>query len=99
MRDSRPKRSISVTIAGHPLTIKSDANEAYVQGLAKLVNDRVRAVQEAGKSVPMHAAALLAALQIADELAHERSGRAELRKRIRDKAQSLRQELRQELKA
>ena len=39
------KRSVAVTIAGQRYTIKSDAEEAYVQSLADLVDQKVRDVQ------------------------------------------------------
>jgi cell division protein ZapA len=84
------KRSISVTIAGQKLTIKSDAEESYVHSLAELVDDRIRQVQKGAKTAPRDAVAMLAALQIADDLVRERSGRAELRRRVREKSRAIR---------
>lgn len=100
------KRSIAVTIAGQRYTIKSDAEEAYVQTLAELVDQRVREVQRGAKAAPAHAVAVLAALQIADELTRsrqeverERYRRAELRRRVRDKSRNIRALIDREVKA
>lgn len=91
------KRSIAVTIAGQRYTIKSDAEEAYVQTLADVVDQKVREVQRGAKAASRDAVAVLAALQIADELARardevsrERQRRADLRKRVREKSRSIR---------
>ena len=100
------KRSVAVTIAGQRYTIKSDAEEAYVQTLADLVDARVRDVQRGAKAAPAHAVAVLAALQIADELARsrdelarERDRRADLRRRVREKSRSIRAIIDREVKA
>ena len=100
------KRSFTVTIAGQRYTIKSDAEEAYVNALADLVDQRVREVQRGAKAAPAHAVAVLAALQIADELTRhkeelvrERDRRADLRRRVRDKSRSIRALIDREVKA
>ncbi|MCU1278317.1 MAG: putative Cell division protein ZapA [bacterium] len=100
------KRSVAVTIAGQRYTIKSDAEEAYVQTLADLVDQKVREVQRGAKTAAPHAVAVLAALQIADELARsqeelgkERTRRADLRRRVRDKSRSIRALIDREVKA
>ncbi len=100
------KRSIAVTIAGQRYTIKSDAEEAYVQSLAAMVDQKVREVQRGAKTAERHAVAVLAALQIADELARsqqevtrERTRRADLRRRVRDKSRSIRALIDREVKA
>ena len=100
------KRSFAVTIAGQRYTIKSDAEEAYVNALADLVDQKVREVQKGAKAAPAHAVATLAALQIADELTRsqqelvrERSRRADLRRRVRDKSRNIRALIDREVKA
>jgi cell division protein ZapA (FtsZ GTPase activity inhibitor) len=95
------KRSVAVTIAGQRFTLKSDADEAYVQGLATLVDQKMRDVQRGaqGKLAAPHAVAVLAALQLADELERERRGRRELRQRVRDKSRAIREFLDREVKA
>jgi cell division protein ZapA len=93
------KRSVAVRIAGQRYTIKSDAEETYVQSLAELVDDKIRRVQRASKTAPPEAVAVLAALQIADDLVRERAGRAELRRRVREKSRAIREFLDREVKA
>lgn len=92
------KRSVAVTIAGQKLTIKSDADEAYVHALAGKVDEKIKEVQRAAKAQPLQAVAVLAALQLADELERERARRSELRKRVREKSRAIRQFLDRELK-
>ena len=92
------KRSVAVTIAGQRFTLKSDADEAYVQGLATLVDEKMREVQRGSKTAAPHAVAVLAALQLADDLERERRGRRELRARVRDKARTIREFLDREVK-
>jgi len=55
-----------LVICGHPLTVRSSADEAYVQSLARLVDERVR--QASAQGAPPTGGALLAALSLADEL-------------------------------
>jgi cell division protein ZapA (FtsZ GTPase activity inhibitor) len=55
-----------LVICGHPLTVRSTADEAYVQSLARLVDERVR--QASAQGAPPTGGALLAALSLADEL-------------------------------
>lgn len=100
------KRSVAVTIAGQRYTIKSDADEAYVQTLADLVDAKVREVQRGAKAAPAHAVATLAALQLADELARsrdelgrERDRRSQLRSKVRQSSRDIRALLDREVKA
>ncbi len=93
------KRSVAVTIAGQRLTLKSDAEEAYVQALAGVVDEKMREVQRAAKAASRDAVAMLAALQLADELERERRGRAELRERVREKSRAIRDFLDREVKS
>lgn len=100
------KRSVAVTIAGQRYTIKSDADEAYVQSLADLVDAKVREVQRQAKAASAHAVATLAALQLADELTRsrdelgrERVRRAQLRENVRNSSRAIRALLDREVKA
>ncbi len=83
------KRSITVTIAGQPYSIRSDAEEAYVHALARLVDSKIREVQKGAKYAPRDAAAVLAALQLADDLERERRRRADLRDHVRQRTRQL----------
>lgn len=93
------KRSVAVTIAGQRYTIKSDAEEAYVQSLAQIVDDKVKEVQRGAKTAAPQAVAVLAALQIADDLMRERTRRTDLRRRVREHSRNIRAWLDREVKS
>jgi len=86
-------RSYAVTVLGSRYSIKSDADEAYVQALAARVDDKMRQLARAAKTAPPAAIAVLAALQLADELERERERRRSLRRRVRDTVRDLREAL------
>lgn len=65
-------------IAGHNLTIRSTADAAYVEALARLVEARVETAREQGAG-PV-ASALLAALSLAEELQRSRDEADRLRR-------------------
>ena len=77
------RRSVSVTIAGQPYVLRSDADEAWVTRVAGVVDARFKKVQRDAREVSTHRVAMLAALQIADELLAERERRAALRRAVR----------------
>lgn len=83
------KRSVAVTIAGHKISLKSDADEAYVQLLADCVDERIRELQRRSLRAGLQEAAVLAALQLADDLFRERRRRSELRRKVRSQAKWL----------
>lgn len=78
-----------VQIAGQRYTIKSDADEAYVHELAKLVDTQIKAVQDKSKSTPLHSQVVLAALNLADSYMQEQHRLRNLRKQVREKTKKL----------
>ncbi len=80
------KRSVTVEVAGHKLTLRTDADQRYLETLAAFVNDKIAEVKTSTRTFSTHALAILAALNIADELFRSREQHAELRKRVREKA-------------
>ncbi len=78
--------NIQVSIYDQSYRISGELEEAYVQELARYVDEKMRAVAEATKTVDSVRVAVLAALNIADELQavrrHESAERAELRQRV-----------------
>jgi cell division protein ZapA len=78
--------SIQVNIYDQRYRISGELDEAYVQDLARYVDEKMRTVAEATKTVDSVRVAVLAALNIADELHalrdREAGSRAELRKRV-----------------
>jgi cell division protein ZapA len=80
-------------IAGHSYTLRSDADEAYVQFLAGFVDGKIQEVQRKSRQTGSHQAAVLAALQIADDLFRERRRRTELRQRVKAQARRMLDEM------
>jgi cell division protein ZapA (FtsZ GTPase activity inhibitor) len=58
---------VELTLLGQTLTLRSEADPAYLKALAAFVEKRVAALQRSGVRDPMKAL-MLAALEIADEL-------------------------------
>ena len=63
---------VEVTIANAQYTIKTDADEAYIQSVARFVNGKIEEIQSKTKSVSTMNVVILAALNTADEPFQER---------------------------
>jgi cell division protein ZapA len=87
------KRSVAVTIAGQRISLKSDADDAYVQLLADTVDGRMRELQKRSQKAGVAEVAVLAALQLADDLFRAERRRADLRKKVRAGAERIIDEL------
>jgi cell division protein ZapA len=61
------KRSIEVEIMGEKVTLRSDAEEAYVRKVAGFVDKKMQEVSRAVRPAAKSSVAMLAALNIADE--------------------------------
>ena len=72
-------RSVTVDVMGQRFTLKTDADEAYVRSLARLVSDKIAEAKTGGRTFSTHALAILAAMNIADDL-------LTLKRRVRDKS-------------
>lgn len=67
---------VELTLLGQTLTLRSEADPAYLRTLAAYVDERVAALQRGGVRDP-YKALMLAALEIADELHRARDAKAE----------------------
>ena len=83
------KYSLVVQIAGQRFSIRSDADEAYVQALAEYVDERLDEVHKGSRMVAPHRQAILAALNIADELFQEQQKRDTLKQKVRKRSQAI----------
>jgi cell division protein ZapA (FtsZ GTPase activity inhibitor) len=83
------KRPVTVQIAGHKYTLRSDAEEEAVRALAAFVDGRCRDVQRQTRAADTQAVAILTALRIAEELFDERAAMAALKRRIREQGETL----------
>jgi cell division protein ZapA len=80
------KRSVTLEVAGQRFTLRTDADQGYLDALAVFVNEKIGEVKTSTRTFSTHALAILAALNIADELFQTRHKQAELRRRVREKA-------------
>lgn len=85
-------RPVKVTLMGRPFTLQTDEDEAQVQHVAQLVDQRLTALRQRA-SLPLESLALLTALTLADELEKERARSAALRADILARADRLRRRL------
>lgn len=82
-------RLVEVNICNSQYTIKTDADEAYIQSIARYVNDKIEEIQEKTKSVSTLNVVILAALNTADELFRERDKHRRVIERIEDRSKDL----------
>jgi cell division protein ZapA len=80
------KRSVTLEVAGQRFTLRTDADQGYLDALAAFVNEKIGEVKTSTRTFSTHALAILAALNIADELFQTRHKQAELKRRVREKA-------------
>jgi len=78
-------KSVRVEIYDQSYHIKGDLEEKYVQELAGFVDQRMRDVAEATRTVDTLRVAVLAALNIADELHALRGRQAEVEGALRER--------------
>lgn len=82
-------RLVDVTICNAHYTVRTDADEAYIQSIARYVNTRIEEVQDKTKSVSTINVTILAALNIADELFREKEKNRKYVKQIEDRSRHL----------
>lgn len=80
-------RSVTVNVAGQKLSIRTDASDAELAELARLVNDRVKEIQSASMSASQAKVYLLVALSLADELRQARNEATRTREAVEAHAQ------------
>ncbi|MFT6397397.1 MAG: cell division protein ZapA (FtsZ GTPase activity inhibitor) [Bradymonadia bacterium] len=66
-------RSVTVTIAGQKLSLRTDASDAELRELTDLLNERVSAIRTGAGSASPAKVHLLTALSLADDLRQTRS--------------------------
>ena len=69
------KNVVQVQICGHSYTIKGEADQAYILGVAAYVDRKMREVMDKLPVASPSKVAILASLNIADELFKERTQR------------------------
>ena len=88
-----PKTLVQVQIFGQSYTIRGEADQEYILGVAAYVDRKMREVTEklpmAAVSSSLSKVAVLASLNIADELMKERRQRDQLERQLSDRAARL----------
>jgi cell division protein ZapA len=74
----RPTHRVSVEILGERYTIRGEAEPGYIAEVARMVDERMRELQEASPSIARSKLAVLTAINIADELMQERMTRPDM---------------------
>jgi len=80
-------KSIKVEIYDQFYNLRGDLDEAYVKELALFVDEKMRTVAEATRTVDSMRVAVLAALNIADELHSLRQRQTELESDLRQRTE------------
>jgi cell division protein ZapA len=78
---------VKVEIYGQTYNLGGDLDEAYVQKLARYVDEKMRAVSEATQTVDSVRVAVLAAMAIADELHSQEKQTVHRDDALRERAQ------------
>jgi cell division protein ZapA len=78
---------VKVEIYGQSYTMAGELDEAYVQKLARYVDEKMRAVAEATQTVDSVRVAVLAAVALADELHTLRQEKGDRDQNLRQRAE------------
>jgi cell division protein ZapA len=83
------ERLVEIKILGQTYTVKTDADEDYIQEVARYVNEKMDEVLKKTRSVSTLNVAILTALNIADDLLKEREKRKGLLQEVENKTKDL----------
>jgi cell division protein ZapA len=78
---------VKVQIFGQTYSIQGDLDQAYVQKLAKFVDEKMNAIADVTRTVDTQKVAVLAALAIADELHGMQRDRSDREELLREQAE------------
>lgn len=78
---------VKVQISGQTYVIRGELDEAYVQQLAKYVDEKMQAIADSTGTVDTQKIAVLAALAIADELHSNERGLNDRKELLREQAE------------
>jgi cell division protein ZapA (FtsZ GTPase activity inhibitor) len=80
-------RTVKVTLLGRDFRLQTEDDEAFVQSVAALVDDRLSGLRSR-LNLPTEHLALLAALNLAEDLQRERQQFAQLREQWAERIES-----------
>ncbi len=81
-------KRVKVQIMGQTFSLQTDEDEAYIEGLAKMVDERIADLRRKA-TLPPHSLAVLVALTLADDWQKERAGGEKLRDVAQQRTQAL----------
>jgi cell division protein ZapA len=82
-------RAVHIEVQGQTYSIRTTLDEAYVQDLAKVVDQRMRKISESSPTSDVVSLAVLAALNLADELRRTREDRSSVAGSLVERAEEL----------
>ena len=82
-------RSVKISLAGHKLSLRTDAKPRYIKELADYVNTKIEQARSSGKIATTQSLALLAAMTIADELFQAREEKDRLERQVRERTRRI----------
>ena len=83
------ERLVEIKVFSQTYTVKTDAEEDYIQEVAKYVNEKMEEILKKTKSVSTLNVAILTALNIADDLLREKEKRTALLREVGAKSKDL----------
>lgn len=83
------ERLVEIKVFGQTYTVKTDAEEDYIQEVARYVNEKMGEVLKKTRSVSTMNVAILTALNIADDLLKERERKNALLREVEMKSKDL----------
>jgi cell division protein ZapA len=83
------ERLVEIKVFGQTYTVKTDAEEDYIQEVARYVNEKMDEVLKKTKSVSTLNVAILTALNVADDLLREKEKRVALLREVDAKSRDL----------
>ena len=83
------KHVVQVQIFGHSYTIRGEANQDYILGVAGYVDRKMREITDKVPVASLSKVAILASLNIADELFKERATKQRVGTDVLDRAEAL----------
>ncbi|MEE0858667.1 MAG: cell division protein ZapA [Acutalibacteraceae bacterium] len=84
MSEEKKKNKLRLKIAGSQFVISADESEQYIQKIAKMVDDRIRYLDDSDTKMSLHMATIVAALNYCDQLEKERIITRELIKKTEE---------------
>lgn len=83
------ERLVEIKVFGQTYTVKTEAEEDYIQEVARYVNEKMEEVLKKTRSVSTLNVAILTALNIADDLLREKEKRIALLREVEIKSKDL----------